>query len=105
MIQQRLVEMAVMIEASKLLVYKTAVLLQEGENGRLEASYAKLFSSETAVKVTREAFQIFGGAGYIKEYPVERYLRDAQIFTIAAGTSEVQRMIVMHELKGRKGYS
>jgi alkylation response protein AidB-like acyl-CoA dehydrogenase len=104
MIQQMLVEMVVSIEASRLLVYKTAVLLQEGRRERLDASYAKLFSSETAVKVTRDALQIFGGAGYMKDYPVERYLRDAQIFTIAAGTSEVQRMIIIHELKKQKGY-
>jgi len=104
MIQQMLVEMAVSIEASRLMVYKTAVLLQEGKKGRLDASYAKLFSSETAVKVTRDTLQIFGGAGYMKDYPVERYFRDAQIFTIAAGTSEVQRMIIIHELKKQKGY-
>jgi alkylation response protein AidB-like acyl-CoA dehydrogenase len=104
MIQHMLVEMVVSIEASKLLVYNTAALLQEGKRGRLEASYAKLFSSETAVKVTRDALQIFGGAGYMRDYPVERYIRDAQIFTIAAGTSEVQRMIIIHELKKQKGY-
>jgi len=104
MIQQMLVDMVVSIEAARLLVYHTAVLLQEGKRGRLEASYAKLFSSETAVKVTRNTLQIFGGAGYMKDYPVERYSRDAQIFTIAAGTSEVQRMIIIHELKKQKGY-
>jgi alkylation response protein AidB-like acyl-CoA dehydrogenase len=104
MIQQMLVEMLILIEGSKLMVYKTAVLLQEGKRARLEASYAKLFSSETAIKVTRDALQIFGGSGYMKDYPVERYLRDAQIFTIGAGTSEVQKMIVIHELKKQKGY-
>ncbi len=104
MIQQMLVEMAVMNEASQLLIYKTAVLLQEGKRARLEASYAKLFSSEAAIKVTRHAFQIFGGSGFMKEYSTERYLRDAQVFTIAAGTSEVQRMIIIHELKKRGGY-
>lgn len=104
MIQQMLVEMVISIEAARLLVYHTAVLLQEGKKGRLEASYAKLFSSEIAIKVTRDALQIFGGAGYMKDYPVERYIRDAQIFTIAAGTSEVQRMIIIHELKKQKGH-
>jgi butyryl-CoA dehydrogenase len=99
MVQQMISEMAVSVEAARLLVYKTAGLLDTGKRARFEASSAKLFSTETAVKVSGDALQIFGGAGYTKDYPVERYFRDAKILTVAAGSSEVQRMIIVHELK------
>ena len=64
----------------------------------LEAAMAKLFSSETAMQVTTEAIQVLGGYGYIKEYDVERFFRDAKILEIGEGTSEVQRMIIAKEL-------
>ncbi len=99
MIQRMIAEMAVNVEAARLLVYKAADLLDKGERARIEASSAKLFSTETAVKVSGDALQIYGGAGYIKDYPVERYFRDAKILTVAAGSSEVQRMIIVHELR------
>ncbi|MBW2057991.1 MAG: acyl-CoA dehydrogenase family protein [Deltaproteobacteria bacterium] len=99
MIQRMISEMAVSVEAARLLVYKAADLLDKGKRARFEASSAKLFSTETAVKVSGDALQVYGGAGYIKDYPVERYFRDAKILTVAAGSSEVQRMIIVHELK------
>jgi len=99
MMQWMVSEMAVNIDAARLLVHRAANLLDKGKRARLEASSAKLFSGETAVKVSGDAMQIFGGAGYIKEYPVERYFRDAKILTVAAGSSEVQRMIIVHELR------
>lgn len=99
MIQRMISEMAVTVEAARLLVYKAASLLDKGRRARLEASSAKLFSTETAVRVSGDALQVYGGAGYTKDYPVERYFRDAKILTVAAGSSEVQRMIMVHELK------
>ncbi len=99
MIQRIISEMAVSVEAARLLVYKAARLLDKGKKARFEASSAKLFSTETAVKVSGDALQVYGGAGYIKDYPVERYFRDAKILTVAAGSSEVQRMIIVHELR------
>lgn len=99
MIQRMISEMAVNVEAARLLVYRAADLLDKGKRARFEASSAKLFSTEAAVKVSGDALQIYGGAGYIKDYPVERYFRDAKTLTVAAGSSEVQRMIIVHELR------
>ncbi|UCG63530.1 MAG: acyl-CoA dehydrogenase family protein [Deltaproteobacteria bacterium] len=99
MIQYMISEMAVNVEAARLLTYKGASLLDRGMNARFEASAAKLFSAEAAVKTSGDAVQIHGGAGYMKNHAVERYFRDAKILTVAAGSSEVQRMIIAHELK------
>jgi alkylation response protein AidB-like acyl-CoA dehydrogenase len=94
-------EMAVSLEAARLLTYRAADLLDRGRNARFEASAAKLFSAEAAAKISGDAVQIYGGAGYMKNHAVERYFRDAKILTVAAGSSEVQRMIIAHELKGK----
>lgn len=102
MIQYMISEMAVNLEAARLLTYRAADLLDRGKNARFEASAAKLFSAEAAVKISGDAVQIYGGAGYMKNHAVERYFRDAKILTVAAGSSEVQRMIIVHELKGKK---
>jgi len=99
MIQYMISEMAVNLEAARLLTYRAADLLDKGKNARFEASAAKLFSAEAAVKISGDAVQIHGGAGYMKNHAVERYFRDAKILTVAAGSSEVQRMIIVHELK------
>lgn len=101
MIQYMISEMAVNIEAARLLTYRAANLLDRGKNARFEASAAKLFSAEAAVKTSGDAVHIYGGAGYMKNHAVERYFRDAKILTVAAGSSEVQRMIIAHELKGK----
>lgn len=93
-IQFKLADMKVAIEAAKLLVYRVAWMKDKGISGMLEASLAKLFVSEVAMRIAEEAVQIHGGYGYIKEYPVERGFRDAKLGTIGGGTSEIQRMII-----------
>jgi len=97
-IQFKLADMATRIEAAKLLVYQAAVLKDSGERHSLEISMAKLFASETANFVANEALQIHGGYGYVKEYPVERYFRDARVTEIYEGTSEAQRMVISRDL-------
>jgi len=94
----KLSDMATKIEASKLLVYHAAWLKDQGKPINKEAAMAKLFASETAMEVTREAIQIYGGYGYVKDYDVERYFRDAKILEIGEGTSEIQRMIISREI-------
>lgn len=90
----KLVQMGMMTEISKLLVYKAAWLCDEGRPYAKEASMAKLFTSEAALYVTGEAVQLHGGYGYMREYPVERYFRDARVGTIFEGTSEIQHEII-----------
>ena len=94
----KLADMATSVEAAKLLVFRAADAKQRGLDIRKEASIAKLFASRTAVEVTTEAIQIFGGYGYTKDYPVERYFRDAKITEIYEGTSEIQRMVISKHL-------
>ncbi|MEX2364287.1 MAG: acyl-CoA dehydrogenase family protein, partial [Balneolaceae bacterium] len=87
------------IDAARLLVHRAAWLKQNGKRYTTEASMAKLFASELSVRASLEAIQIHGGYGYIKEYHVERFLRDSKLMTIGEGTSEVQRLIIARELK------
>ncbi|MGN1400484.1 MAG: acyl-CoA dehydrogenase [Bacillus sp. (in: firmicutes)] len=94
----KIADMATAVEASRLLVYRAASMRADGETCGLEASMAKLFASRTAVEVTTEAVQIFGGYGYSKEYPVERYFRDAKITEIYEGTSEIQKIVIQKHL-------
>ncbi len=94
----KLADMRVQIEAARHLVYHAARLKDAGEKFGPTAAIAKLHSSETAMKVTYDAIQIFGGYGYSREYPVERMWRDAKLCTIGEGTSEVQRIIVARDL-------
>ncbi len=94
----KLANMATDIEAAKLLVYQAAKRYDNGENTVKEAAMAKLFASETAMRTATEAIQVFGGYGYIKDYPVERYFRDAKVLTIGEGTSEVQRLVILREI-------
>jgi alkylation response protein AidB-like acyl-CoA dehydrogenase len=93
-IQFKLADMATEIAASRALVYKSAWLKDQGENYDVASSMAKLYASETAMKTTVEAVQIHGGYGYVKEYHVERLMRDAKITQIYEGTSEVQRIVI-----------
>jgi alkylation response protein AidB-like acyl-CoA dehydrogenase len=97
-IQWMLADMKTRIEAARLLTYQAALAKDEahatGARYSLEASMAKLYASETAMWVTTKAVQIFGGNGYSKEYPVERYFRDAKITEIYEGTSEIQRLVI-----------
>lgn len=97
-IQHKLADMKTMIDASRLLIYRVACMKEKAQRAMMEASVAKLFVTESAVKVASEAVQIFGGYGYIHEYPVERFYRDVRLSTIGAGTSEVQKMIIASEL-------
>lgn len=97
-IQWKLANMATELAASRLLLNKAASLYDQGKSINTEASMAKLFASEAGLKACDEAIQIFGGYGYIKEYPVERYWRDARICTIGEGTSEVQRLVIARNL-------
>ena len=90
--------MATQIEAARHLVYCAAWKKDHGLPVIREAAMAKLFSSETAMKVTTEAIQVFGGYGYIKEYDVERFFRDAKILEIGEGTSEIQRMVIARQI-------
>jgi alkylation response protein AidB-like acyl-CoA dehydrogenase len=90
----KLADMATEIEASRLLVYKAARLKDQGQNYDQASAMAKVFASETAMKHTVEAVQIHGGYGYVKEYHVERLMRDAKITQIYEGTSEVQRIVI-----------
>lgn len=94
----KLADMATSVEAAKLLIYRAADLRKRGVKCGFESSVAKLFASRTAVEVTTEAIQVFGGYGYTEDYPVERYFRDAKITEIYEGTSEIQRMVVSKHL-------
>ena len=97
-IQFYLADMATELDAARLLTYRAACAKDTQERYTLEASMAKLFASEVANKVAYKAVQIFGGYGYINEYPVERYFRDARICEIYEGTSEVQRLVISGQI-------
>ncbi len=97
-IQDMLADMATDVEAARLLVYDVSMAKDRGENIIKEAAMAKLFASEIAVKACRAAIQIHGGYGYMKEYDVERFYRDAKITVIGEGTSEIQKLVIAREL-------
>jgi alkylation response protein AidB-like acyl-CoA dehydrogenase len=97
-IQWKLADMATEIDAARLLTYRAAWLKQQGRPHTAEGAKAKLFASETARRQTAEAIQILGGYGYTKEFPVERYYRDAKITEIYEGTSEVQRIVIARSI-------
>jgi len=99
-VQWMLADMATQVDAARLLAYRAAFLKNQGLPYLKEAAMAKLFAAETAMSVTTKAVQIHGGYGYIKDYPVERYFRDAKITEIYEGTSEMQRMTIAKQLIG-----
>jgi butyryl-CoA dehydrogenase len=99
-IQWKLADMATEIDAARLLVYRAAWRKQAGLSHTEEGAKAKLFASETARRTTGEAIQILGGYGYTKEFPVERYYRDAKITEIYEGTSEIQRLVIARSILG-----
>ena len=101
-IQWKLADMAVEIDAARLLTYRAAWLKQEGKPHAAEGAKAKLYASEMARRQTAEAIQILGGYGYTKEFPVERYFRDAKITEIYEGTSEIQRLVIARSILGRQ---
>lgn len=94
----KLADMATDIEAAKLLTYQAAHLKDEGKPVTKESAMAKLFASETAVRVANEAVQVFGGYGYTKDFPVEKFYRDAKLCTIGEGTSEIQKLVISRQL-------
>lgn len=94
----KLADMATAVEASELLTYRAAFMRENGMPCGKEASMAKLFASKTAMETATEAIQVFGGYGYTKDYPVERYFRDAKVCEIYEGTSEIQRIVISKHL-------
>ena len=97
-IRWKLADMATEIEAARLLTYRAAALRNQKKRSTKESSMAKLYASEMSVRVANEAIQIHGGYGYVKEYPVEKFYRDAKICTIGEGTSEIQRLVIARQL-------
>ncbi|AKD56779.1 acyl-CoA dehydrogenase family protein [Spirosoma radiotolerans] len=94
----KLADMATDLEAAKLLTYQAAALKDAGKPVTKESAMAKLFASETAVRVANEAVQIFGGYGYTKDFPVEKFYRDAKLCTIGEGTSEIQKLVISRQI-------
>jgi acyl-CoA dehydrogenase len=96
-IQFIIADMATEIEAARLLTWKSAVMLDQGERNTLVSSHAKRFAADTAMKVATEAVQVYGGYGFIKDYPVEKLFRDAKIMQLYEGTSQIQRLVIARE--------
>ena len=99
-IRAKLVDDATRIEAARLLTYRAATMKDEGKVTTLEASMAKLYSSEIAVRAAENGVQIHGGYGFVKDYPAEKYFRDVKLTTIGEGTSEIQRLVIARQLLG-----
>jgi acyl-CoA dehydrogenase len=97
-IQFMVADMAKDIEAARLLSYQSAWMLDAGQRNTLVSSYAKCFAADMAMRVTTDAVQVYGGYGYIKEYPVEKLMRDAKLIQIYEGTSQIQRLVIAREL-------
>jgi acyl-CoA dehydrogenase len=97
-IQFKLADMAIKLEAARLLVWRAAWLADQGLRNSYESAIAKAFAADSAMEITTEAVQIFGGYGYIKEYPVEKYMRDAKLLQIYEGTSEIQRLVIARSM-------
>lgn len=97
-IQWKLADMATELDAARLLTRRAAVLKDAGRKVTRESSMAKLFASEVAVRICNESVQLFGGYGFIKDYPVEKFYRDVKLCTIGEGTSEIQRMVIAREI-------
>jgi hypothetical protein len=97
-IQHKLVDMATALDASRLLTYRAARMIDAGQRVTRESAMAKLFASESAVQICNEAVQIHGGYGFIKDYPVEKFYRDVKLCTIGEGTSEIQRLVIARQL-------
>ncbi|TDQ45738.1 acyl-CoA dehydrogenase family protein [Actinorugispora endophytica] len=105
LVQDMLADMAVETDAARLLVWRAADLVDRGLPFATEASMAKLFATETAVRAANNAMQVFGGYGYIDEYPPGKYLRDARVTTLYEGTSQIQKLIIGRALTGVSAFS
>ena len=99
-IQFMLADMVMKIEAARLLVYEAAYKLDTGQSAAMYASMAKCFATDTAMEVTTNAVQVLGGAGYVRDYPVERYMRDVKVAQIFEGTNQIQRVVIARALLG-----
>jgi acyl-CoA dehydrogenase len=97
-IQFMVADMATKIEAARLLTWQSAWLLDQGKRNTLESSHAKRFAADSAMEVTVDAVQVYGGYGFIKEYPVEKLMRDAKIMQLYEGTSQIQRLVIAREV-------
>ncbi|HZI11076.1 MAG TPA: acyl-CoA dehydrogenase family protein [Myxococcus sp.] len=97
-IQFMIADMAMNTHAARLLTYESAWLLDEGKRNTLQSSFAKSFAADMAMKVATDAVQVYGGYGYIKDYPVEKLMRDAKLIQVYEGTSQVQRLVIAREL-------
>ena len=97
-IQFMLADMAIDIEAMRLLCYKAAWMVDQGVPTSIVSSYAKAFSVDRGMQIATDAVQVFGGYGYMKEYPVEKLLRDAKLLQIYEGTSQIQRVVIARRL-------
>jgi len=96
-IQFMIADMATEVEAARLLTHKSAVMLDQGQRNTLVSSHAKRFAGDAAMKVTTDAVQVYGGYGFIKEYPVEKLMRDAKIMQLYEGTAQIQRLVIARE--------
>lgn len=105
LVQELIAEMAVETEAARLLTWRAAARADSGEAHTRESSIAKLFASETAVRAANSAVQVFGGYGFVDEYPVGKYLRDARVTTLYEGTSQIQKLIIGRSLTGESAFA
>jgi len=105
LIQQKIAEMAMNLEIARSYCYKLLDMVKRGKKVTRQAAMAKLFASRMVTKTTNDALQIFGGYGYMKEYHIERFLRDARLLEIGAGTSEIQTLVIAREIYKTYGYS
>jgi acyl-CoA dehydrogenase len=96
-IQFMIADMATKVHAARLMTWNSAVLLDQGKRNTLESSHAKRFAADTAMEVTTDAVQVYGGYGFIKDYPVEKLMRDAKIMQLYEGTSQIQRLVIARE--------
>lgn len=105
LVQGMLAKMAVETEAARLLTWRVADLIDRGESFGTAASHAKYYASEVAVRTSNDAVQVFGGYGYVDEYPVGKYLRDARVTTLYEGTSQIQQLLIGRELTGISAFA
>ena len=100
LVQEMIADMVTRRDAARLLVRRAGILKDEGKPNTLETSVAKLYATESAVECANLAIQVHGGSGYVDDYPVERYLRDARVTTLYEGTSQIQKLIIGREATG-----
>jgi hypothetical protein len=105
LVQELLADMAVELEAARLLTWRAALLADSGQRHTLESSVAKYYASEASVRAANAAVQVHGGYGYVDEYPVGKYLRDARVTTLYEGTSQIQKLIIGRALTGESAFS